>query len=92
MLNFLTNSTRPEAQLIVNQCAQFSADTELPHDQAVKCILKYIKGTSEQRLITNPDPEKVIECYIDPYLSGGWNQEESKDPYLVISIMVYVTS
>ena len=40
-LNLLTNPTRPEAQFAVYQCAQFSTDPKLPHDQAVKRVLKY---------------------------------------------------
>ena len=61
-LNFLTNSTRPNAQFMVHQCARFSANTNLPHDQAVKRVLKYLKGTATQGLIMNPDPEKGINC------------------------------
>ena len=60
LLNFLTNSIRPEAQFAVHQCARFSAEPKLPHDQAVKRVLKYIKGKSKQGLIMKPDPEKGI--------------------------------
>ena len=45
-LNFLTNSALPEAQFVVQRCAQFSADTKLRHDQAVIFVLKYLKGMS----------------------------------------------
>ena len=47
-LNLLTNSTRPELQFAVHQCTKFSADPKLPHNQVVKSILKYLKGTQEQ--------------------------------------------
>ena len=60
LLDFLTNSTRPEEQFTVNQCTRFSADTKLQNDQTVKRILKYLKGTSEQGLIINFNPEKGI--------------------------------
>ena len=39
-----------------------------------------------------PDPEKGIECYVDLEFDGGWNQEESKDPRLVLYITSYVIS
>ena len=47
-LNFLTNSMLLDAQSAVHQYAQFSADSKLLHDQAVKRILNYLKGASEQ--------------------------------------------
>ena len=60
-LNFLINSTRPEAQFMIRQCALFSADIKLLLNQAVKRILNYLKGTSYQGLIMKPDPKKFIE-------------------------------
>ena len=38
------------------------------------------------------DLEKGIECYVDADFSGGWNQEEGKDPGSNISRKVYVIS
>ena len=60
--------------------------------QVVKRVLKYLKVTSEQGLIIKPDPEKGIEFYVDAEFSGGWNQEEGKDPVSVPSITGYVIS
>ena len=45
-LNFLTNLTHPEAQFVVHKCVQFRADPTLPHNQAVKRVLKHLKVTS----------------------------------------------
>ena len=90
MLNFLKTLTHPEAQLAVHQCVQFGANPKLPHNQAVKRVLNYLKGTSTPGLIMNPDPEKVIESYVDADLICGCNREESKDPVLVLSITGYV--
>ena len=39
---------------------------------------------SDQALIINSDPEKGMECYVDADFAGGWNQEEGKDPGLVL--------
>ena len=80
---------RPGAQLIVHQCAQFIADTKQPHNQAVKHVLYYLKGTAIQWWIINPDPEKGIKYYIDSDFAGGWNQEEGKEPGSFLSIMGY---
>ena len=63
-----------EAQFVVHQCAQFSADTKLPHDQGFKRILKCLEGTLEQGLIMKIYPEKGIEFYLHAYFTGRWNQ------------------
>ena len=75
---------------MVHQCARFSANPKLPHDQAVKCVLKYLKGMFNNILIMNTDPEKVIEYYLDAYFMGGWNQEEGRDPGLLLSRTRYI--
>ena len=43
-----------------------------------------------QGLILKPDTEKGMECYMDADFAGGWNQEEGKDPLLVLYITGYV--
>ena len=75
MLNFLTNSMRPKAQSMVHQCTQFSADPKLPHNQAVKRILKHLKFMDTQLLIMKLNTEKGIECYMDANFAGGQNQK-----------------
>ena len=80
----------PAAKFAVHQCAQLSADPKLPRDQAVKIILNYLKGTSKNGIIMNPDPKKGIECYVDADSVGGWNQEEGRYPSSVLYISVYL--
>ena len=89
-LNFLTNPTRPKAQFTVHQCALFGTDPKLPHDQVFKCVLRYLNGVATQGLIMKPDPEKGVECFVGAYFMGGWNQEEGKDPGLVLSRTGYI--
>ena len=64
-LKLLTNSACPEAQFAVHQRARFSADPKLPHAQAVKHVMEYLKGTATKGLLMKPDPEKGIKCYVD---------------------------
>ena len=40
-----------------------------------------------QLLIMKPDPEKGIKCYVGAKFAGRWNQEEVKDPGLVLPRM-----
>ena len=56
LLEFLTNYTRPEAQFYIHQCVQFSANTELPGNQEIKQIIKYLKGTTIQCIILKTNP------------------------------------
>ena len=64
----------------------------IPHNQAVKSVLKYLKGTSEQGIMMNPYPKKDIEYYIDADFAGVWNQEEGKDSGSVLSRTGYIIS
>ena len=73
-LDLLTNPTRPKAQFVVFQCALFSSNTKIPHDQEVKRVLKYPKISSAQGIIMKPDPEKGIKFYVDTGFLCGWNQ------------------
>ena len=65
---------RPKAQFLVHQCLRFRDNTNIPHNHAVKRVLKYLKGTATQELIIKPYLEKGIECYIDEDFAVGWNQ------------------
>ena len=46
----------PEAQFVVHQCTQFSANPNLLHNQTVKCVFKYPKGKSKNGIIMKTDP------------------------------------
>ena len=46
---------------MVHQCAQFSANPKLLHNQVIKHVLKYLKGTATQGLIMKLGPGKEIE-------------------------------
>ena len=81
---------RPEAQFSVHQFVRSSASTKLPHNQAVKCVLNYLKGTATQGLILKSDIEKGIRYYVDDDFASGCNQEEGKDFISVLSRTGYV--
>ena len=48
----------PEAQLSIHECAQFSADSKLPHNQYIKPVINYLKVMATQVLILKSDTEK----------------------------------
>ena len=69
---------------------QIRADIKLSHNQAIKRVLNYLKGTATQGVILKPDPEKGIECYVGSNFACGCNQEELRDPNSVLSRTGYV--
>jgi hypothetical protein len=72
-LNFLEKSTRPDIAYSVHQCARFTANPKLSHAEAVKNIVRYLKGTRTMGIILNPK-EQVLECYADASFGGDWNR------------------
>jgi histone deacetylase 1/2 len=72
-LNFLEKSTRPDIAYAVHQCARFTANPKLSHAEAVKNIVRYLKGTSNLGILLNPR-EQSLECYADASFGGEWNR------------------
>jgi hypothetical protein len=78
-MNFLTALTRPELMMAVHQCARFSGDPRLPHKQAAKRIIGYLKRTSSKGLIWRPDTSKGLECHVDAEFAGGYSPDYLDD-------------
>ena len=71
MLNYLATSTRPDLAFVVHQCAKFCSNPKLSHETAVKRIVRYLKSTSEERLILKIDKTQGLVCYVDADFAGG---------------------
>ena len=85
MLNYLAASTRPDILFAVHQCARFSSDPKLSHEQSVKRIVRYLKGTADKGIILSPDQNRCIECYVDADFAGAYKFEESHNPTSLLS-------
>jgi hypothetical protein len=85
MLNYLAASTRPDILYAVHAAARFSADPKLIHEQAVKRICRYLKGTCDKGIILRPDKSRGIECYVDASFASDWDRTRSDDPSTVLS-------
>jgi hypothetical protein len=85
MLNYLAASTRPDILFAVHQCARFSSDPKLSHEQSVKRIVRYLKGTADKGIILSPDQNRGIECYVDADFAGAYKFEESHNPTSLLS-------
>jgi hypothetical protein len=89
-LNFLTGATRPELMLATHQCARFSVDPRLPHEQAVKRIVRYLKSTQDKGLIMRPDKTRGLECHVDADFAGGWSKQYTDDASTCYSRTGYI--
>lgn len=90
MLNYLASSSRPDISFAVHQAARFSADPKLIHEQAVKRIVRYLKGTSDKGILLKPDNSRGIECFVDASFAGDWLKDRADDPLSVVSRTGYV--
>lgn len=91
ILTYLITTTRPDLAFVVHQCARFSKCPKLIHEQAIKRICRYLKGTTDEGIMLNIDESKEIECYTDDNFAGGWNKETTTDPTLVSSRTGYIS-
>ena len=90
MLLFLANNSRPNIAFATHQCARFAHNTKQSHATAVKTIIRYLKGTSKQGLIFQPQPNLALDCFVDSDFAGLWNSESHNDPISVKSRTGYV--
>ena len=99
MLNYLVNCTHPELSFAVHQCARFCNNPKRSHEQAIKRIIRYLRGSmpdnkgkerAPQGILFRPDKDKSIETYVDASFAGDWNISWSDEPSSVMSRTGYV--
>jgi hypothetical protein len=76
--------------MAVHQCARFSGDPRLQHEQAVKRIVRYLKRTKGKGLILRPDTSKGLECHVDADFAGGFSPDYSDDATTCYSRTGYI--
>ena len=90
MIGYLSGNTRPDILMATHQCARFNNNPKQSHENAIKRIVRYLRGTADKGIIFRPDKSKGIECYVDADFAGNWNSEDSQDPVSVYSRTGYV--
>ena len=71
LLNYISGSFRPDIEYATHSAAGFSTNPKASHDKGVKRIIKYLKGTKENRLIMYPKYDKGLEFFFDADFVGG---------------------
>jgi hypothetical protein len=90
MLLYLTGHSRPDCAFAVHQCARYTFAPKKSHEQALKRIGRYLKGTTNNGLILNPDDGLSVDCYPDADFAGLWGHEHPQDPHCARSRTGYV--
>lgn len=80
MTMYLASNSRPDISFAVHQCARFSHDPKVEHEQALLRICRYLKGTRTQGLILRPSNEISVDCYVDADFLGLYGVEDVHDP------------
>jgi len=57
-LQFIANATRPNIAYAVNRLASYTANPSLQHVGAIKCILRYLKGTKTHGIVYKALPQE----------------------------------
>jgi hypothetical protein len=66
MLGHLSNATRPDLSYSVNQCRAYTSNPRAHHWEALKRIVRYLKGTMNFGLVYSmEDGNDVLQAYCD---------------------------
>ena len=69
--------TRSDISFAVHQWARFVANPKIEHDEAVRWLGWYLKGTRDKGTIMRPMPDKELEVYVDASFCGNWDPAEA---------------
>ncbi len=89
MLLYLGHS-QPDISFATHQCAQYTHSPKQTHEDALKQIGQYLKGTIKNSLILNPSDTFKIDCYPDADFASLWTRDDKHDPHCVRSCTGYV--
>jgi len=83
-------NSRPDITFAVNQCARFMHKPKQVHEQAIKLIGRYFRGTAMDGMIIKPDSSLKLDCFVDADFAGWWHYEDQQDSSSVKSCTGFV--
>ncbi|KAL7459520.1 hypothetical protein ACHAWC_011291, partial [Mediolabrus comicus] len=88
MLLYLANNTRPDLAYSVHCAARFSFCPKKSHEEALKRIGRYLKGTRDKGMVITPNLELTelkVDAYPDSDFGGLYGYEDIHDPVVTRS-------
>lgn len=83
-LLFLVQGTRPDLAFAVSNVSRFNDCHDANHWNAVKRIMRYVKGTSHHRISYRRNTNEPIEGYVDADWAGEVDERRSYSGYVFI--------
>ncbi len=80
----------PDISFMRHQYAQYTHSLKQFHEDALKRIGHYLKGTLDKGLILTPSCSLKIVCYQDSDFAGLWMRDDKQDPHCVWSYTGFV--
>jgi hypothetical protein len=71
----------PDIAFATHQCAHYTFAPKQLHEDGLKRIGRYLKGTLTKSLILHPSDDLKIDCYPDVNFAGLWNCDNKNDPH-----------
>jgi hypothetical protein len=90
MLLYLSTNTRPDISYAVSQVARFNHNPKQSHAQAVKMILRYLKGTCDKGMIVKPTGALALDDWADADFCGLFRSDPDSSPTSVKSRTGYI--
>jgi Reverse transcriptase (RNA-dependent DNA polymerase) len=91
MLMYLSCNSRPDIAFALHQCARFTHDPRRAHSQAIKQIVRYLRGTADKGIIFSTKDEATVDCYVDADFAGAFNKDgDTQDPATARSRTGYI--
>ena len=80
----------PDISFAMHQCAHYTHSLKQSHEDALKKIGCYLKGTLNKGHVLTPSRSLKIDCYLDADFAGLWMRDDKQDPHCVRSCTGYV--
>ena len=76
-LNYLEKGSLPDVAYIIHQFARIKSAHNKDHAQALRWLIRYLKGTRDKVTLLIPKTGNNLEVYVDADFYGNWDKDES---------------
>ena len=90
MMNYLSESTRPDIAMAVHQVAKYSNSPILTHEKEVMKNSRYFISTRDRGIVFKSDMKKCLELYADADFARNWKKTNHDHPENCLSRTGYL--